>query len=83
MNKRQPNLFPNNMYTHPRANGAERRSGRQPGARELIPPAIYSRGREALAKSKVHQWSRALRYATDYVIQIDTGLLAWHAQLPW
>ena len=30
----------------PRANGVERRSVRKPGARVLIPPAIYTRGKK-------------------------------------
>jgi hypothetical protein len=33
-----------------RANGAERRSGRKPGARVLIPPAIYTRGNESISE---------------------------------
>jgi hypothetical protein len=46
------------MYTmninidFPRANGAERRSGRKPGARVLIPPGYLHPGK---LKSKVHQ----------------------------
>jgi hypothetical protein len=31
---------------YPRANGAERRSGRQPGARVLIPPGYLHPGKE-------------------------------------
>ena len=44
------------MLTLSRANGAERRSGRKPGARVLIPPRLFTPGEtKALAKSKVHQ----------------------------
>jgi hypothetical protein len=32
-------------YTSPRANGAERRSGRQPGVRLLIPPGYLHPGK--------------------------------------
>jgi hypothetical protein len=44
----------------PRANGAERCSGRKPGAMVIIPSRLFTPGEtKALAKSKVHQWSRA------------------------
>jgi hypothetical protein len=33
-----------------RAKGAERRSGRKPGVRVLIPPAIYIRGNESIGE---------------------------------
>jgi hypothetical protein len=35
------------LNDHPRANGAERRSGRKPGARVLIFPTISTRGNES------------------------------------
>ena len=42
------------MFSYPRADGAKRR------ARVLIPPATFTPGEtKALAKSKVHQISRA------------------------
>ena len=42
-----PDMVSTNTITvYPWANGAERRSGRKPGARVLIPPAIYTRGKE-------------------------------------
>jgi hypothetical protein len=58
-------LTSSTMHTKhfPRANGAERRSGRKPVARVLIPPGYLHSGKGthyyALAKSKVHQISRA------------------------
>jgi hypothetical protein len=32
-------------FHHPRANGAERRSGRKPGAKEVIPPCYLHPGK--------------------------------------
>jgi hypothetical protein len=43
----------------------ERRSGRKPGARVLIPVRLFTPGEgNALAKSKVHQISRARDYGS-------------------
>jgi hypothetical protein len=46
------------VLINPRANGAERRSGRMPGARVLILPGyLHAPGAtKALAKSKIHQY---------------------------